>query len=216
VNMRTAWADLCTGAMLATVIAAWALGPERGLSMAIDLSMAEVVAYRLAEFITAQAVDEGSVLLGNEIYPLAPNNVYRVSDGDEWLALTVTNDHEWFALNATLGNPHSLGADAYSSQAGRWEHRKEIDRALQERLAGENGSVLVGRLQDSKVRSSLVWGPETLIEETQLVGRGFFVRYEHPELGIRRNVGLPWKIVGEDRIPITFPLPPLEAREPRT
>ena len=31
-----------------------------------------------------------------------------------------------------------------------------------------------------------------LVEDTQLNGRGFFVRLSHPEVGVRTHTGIPW------------------------
>jgi crotonobetainyl-CoA:carnitine CoA-transferase CaiB-like acyl-CoA transferase len=37
-----------------------------------------------------------------------------------------------------------------------------------------------------------------LADDAHLAGRGFFVELEHPEVGVRKHVGVPWRMSESD------------------
>ena len=52
-----AWADLISAYALATIIAAWAVGPEGNVGAGVDFSMADLVIAHFNEFIAAASLD---------------------------------------------------------------------------------------------------------------------------------------------------------------
>lgn len=80
-RLGTVIADPLSSVVAATVIAAWAIGPARDTGAVIDLSMAEVVAAAVAEFVAAASVDARSVA-----DTAAHREVYRAADG-RWVAV---------------------------------------------------------------------------------------------------------------------------------
>ena len=98
-----AWADLISGYGLATIVAAWAVGPAGRTGAAIDFAMAELITGRFNEFLAAASTDGATdAEVANDQYPYAPCGVYPTADGS-WLALAVDSDAEWERARAVLG-----------------------------------------------------------------------------------------------------------------
>jgi crotonobetainyl-CoA:carnitine CoA-transferase CaiB-like acyl-CoA transferase len=206
IHVTTVLADPLSSLTAATVIAAWALSDRRPGGV-VDLSMAEVVAGRLAEFI-AEAGAGGARRLpaGCDRFPYAPHGIHPTAD-DRWLAIAVQSDAEWDALVEALGRPASLGDPAWSKASERWAARRTIEAALDDITCGLEGGALFHRLQAAGVRACPVWTGVELIHDPHLAARGFFPEIDHPDPDLRdaRLVGLAWRFVGEGAIPLRPP-----------
>lgn len=80
-RLSTVIADPLSSVVAAVVVAAWALGPARDTGAVIDLSMAEVVAATVAEFVAVASVGEPVVSQG-----ASHRGVYRAVD-ERWVAV---------------------------------------------------------------------------------------------------------------------------------
>jgi crotonobetainyl-CoA:carnitine CoA-transferase CaiB-like acyl-CoA transferase len=206
IHIASVLADPLAALTAATVIAAWALGRERRGGW-IDLSMAEVVAGKLAEFIAeAGAGTTRSLPAGSDRFPFAPHGIHPTADGG-WLAIAVQSDDEWEALLEALGHPPTLADAAWSKGAARWEARRSIESALDAVTRDAEANEWFHRLQKAGVRACPVWTGAELVEDLHLRARGFFPEIAHPEpdLTNARIVGLAWRFVGEGPIPLRPP-----------
>ena len=209
-----AWADLLSGYALATIVAAWSVGPAGGSGAAVDFAMADAITARFDEFLAAASLSpdyEADLDLANDQFPLAPNGMYRTEDG--WLALSVETDEQWAAVLEVLGAPASLEDPAFATAAGRFEARRSLDAALGELLVGADGRELAGLLQDAGVPASTVRTGADLVTDPHLEARGFFPLVEHPVWGRRRLIGIPWREAGCLPLPLRHP-PLLGAADP--
>ncbi|UMB69656.1 CoA transferase [Mycobacterium paraterrae] len=84
-RLGTVLADPLSSVVGAVVIAAWALGPSRSSGAVVDLSMAEVVASTVSEYLTAASTDS---LPGNADVRRA---VHRATDG-RWVAVELCGE----------------------------------------------------------------------------------------------------------------------------
>lgn len=100
-RLGTVLADPLSSVVAATVIAAWAIGPARDTGAVIDLSMAEVVASTVAEFVAAASVAEESV---DDNAAASHRGVYRSSDG-RWVAVELVEPRDWASLANFLAVP---------------------------------------------------------------------------------------------------------------
>jgi crotonobetainyl-CoA:carnitine CoA-transferase CaiB-like acyl-CoA transferase len=205
-NVDMAWADLQTGYSVAAIVAAWALGPQGRQGAALDLSMVELVAARINEFFAAASLghdappEDGT----NHQFPFAPNATYA-TDGGRWLALSVGTDEQWTALQSVLGEPTSLQDNEYSTHEGRWRNQRALDADLQAILLEHDAATLTERLQQAGVAASPVLSTHDLANDPYLADEDFFIHVTHPLWGRRRLVGIPWRFVGEARIPLGSP-----------
>jgi crotonobetainyl-CoA:carnitine CoA-transferase CaiB-like acyl-CoA transferase len=106
----------------------------------------------------------GSVLerRGNQGHPGVKQDIYRCAGDDNWIAVAARNDDEWAALVALMG-----GKDSDPSQ---WFSRQD---------AGEAADRLVG----AGIPAAVVISPSVVIENPQLIHRGFFEPLTHPSTG---------------------------------
>lgn len=208
------WADLVSGYAIATVVAAWAVGPGGGGGAAIDFAMADCITARFDEFLAAASCSgdyEADLDWANDQLPLAPNGMYRTADG--WLALSVENDRHWRALVEALGWPADLGEEVWATAPGRWSARRVLDGRLGKLTTQVAGAELAARLQAAGVPASTVRSPADLIADPHLEARGFFTPVQHPVWGRQRLIGMPWREAGAGPLPLRPP-PLLATAEP--
>jgi crotonobetainyl-CoA:carnitine CoA-transferase CaiB-like acyl-CoA transferase len=180
-----AWADLIAAYALATIIAAWAVGPAGNVGVGLDFAMADLIVAHFNDYVAAAGLDadaEASFERGNDLSPYALSDVYPTNDG--WMALSVEDDEQLVMLAKVLGCEDGEIAAATRTRAG---------------------AELAAELRSAGIVAEQVVGAEALIESPQLASREFFVSVEHDEWGRRRLVGIPWRRFGE---------PPLALRPP--
>jgi crotonobetainyl-CoA:carnitine CoA-transferase CaiB-like acyl-CoA transferase len=206
IHITTVIADPLASLTAATVIVAWSLS-ERRRGGVIDLSMAEVVAGRLAEFIAAVGLGQSPGSTGGcDRFPYSPHGIFEAADG-RWLAIAVQDDSEWQALLDALERPRSLCDPAWSSATARWEARRAIGAVLEAITRERDAEELFHRLQRGGVRACPVWAGADLVHDEHLAARNFFPEIDPPEPDLRpaRLVGLAWRFAGGGAIPLRPP-----------
>ena len=198
-----AWADLISGFAIATVVAAWAVGPEGRLGASIDFSMAEVITARFNEYLAAASCEISDGDETNEVFPYSPCGVYPTRDG--WLALSVASDAAWQRTRSVLDRLPSLDDERFATAAGRVDARDALDGALAAATVGRDAVILAAHLQAAGVPAAAAASPATLITDAHLAARQFFGVVDHPEWGLRRLIGLPWRVAGEGPFPLRPP-----------
>ncbi|WP_156688009.1 CoA transferase [Mycobacterium sp. Marseille-P9652] len=185
-RLGTVIADPLSSVVGAAVIAAWAVGPARDTGAIIDLSMAEVVASTVAEFVAAAA---GSPDTGDSRH----RGVYRAADG-RWVAVEVVEPDEWKCLAEFSGVSNDSGHPA-------------IVEKLTGLVAAASADDVSARLNALGLRAAAVQRAEDLVVDPHLAVRGFFPEIAHPDPDISpaRLVGLPWRFHGQGPVPLMPP-----------
>jgi crotonobetainyl-CoA:carnitine CoA-transferase CaiB-like acyl-CoA transferase len=83
-----AWADLIAAYALATIVAAWAVGPRGNAGVGLDFAMADLVVSHFNEAIAAASLGVDDDDRANELAPYDPNDVFPAADG--WVAVSVS------------------------------------------------------------------------------------------------------------------------------
>ena len=163
-----AWADLIAAYSLATIIAAWAVGPAGNAGAGLDFAMADLVVAHFNEFIAAASLDpdaDAGFDRANELAPYAP--VRRVPDrstaGSPWRSRATSSVPGWSRWSAT----------------GRWTTPSRGPMAQEE---------LAAALRAVGVPAERALGADDLVADAQLAARGFFTTVEHDDWG-RRSPG---------------------------
>jgi crotonobetainyl-CoA:carnitine CoA-transferase CaiB-like acyl-CoA transferase len=185
-----AWADLIAAYSLATIIAAWAVGPAGNTGAGVDFAMADLVVAHFNDCIAAASLQPGSDAAfdrANDLAPFGPCGVYPTADG--WIALSVEDDAQFRGLAKVLG------LEARSDV--------QIAQATHAYIASE----LATELRAAGVIADAVLDAAGVLGSPQLEARGFFVPVEHPEWGRRQLVGLPWRPFGAPPIALGTPAP---------
>ncbi len=187
-RLGTVIADPLSSVVAAAVVAAWAVGPARDTGAVIDLSMAEVVASTVAEFVAAAAAPDSC-----DIGDSSHRGVHPAADG-RWVAVEIAEPDEWTRLAEIL---------AVSDDS---RHPTVIEK-LAGLVAGASADDVSARLSASGLRAAAVQRAEDLISDPHLAIRGFFPEIAHPDpdIGTARLVGLPWRFVGRGPVPLMPP-----------
>ncbi len=120
--------------------------------------------------------------LGNRQPHGAPHGVYHCAGG-RWCAIAVTNEVEWLALRAALGDPSWASASEFSSLAERKLHEDALDVRIAEWTQDRDAYTIMDTLQGQGIPAGVVQtGSDLLERDPQLAHRGFFQRLDHPAL----------------------------------
>ena len=158
---------------------------------------------------------------GNRDPLMAPHNCYRTApepgddrldpDPGRWLTIACPDDDSWRALATELGGDldiADLAADPRFADAdARKANEDELDDLIAGWAAGRDRGRLTERLQGVGVAAYPSMSPQELLADEHLDARGFFERFDHPEVGTRTHTGLAWRsATGPDRMPRRAPL----------
>lgn len=173
----------------------------------IDLSQREACAMLLPEALMEYAMNGTQPERNGSRDPyMAPHGVFRSQGNDRWVSLAVRDEQEWQRFCNVIGQPR-LATDArFKTLAARKENEDALEQIVtawtQERSADETTQ----RLQQAGIPSYPSIDGKDMLANPHVIARKNFVELEHPEVGKRRHIGIPWKM---SRTPceITRPAP---------
>lgn len=166
-----------------------------GRGQYLDLSQCEATTALLGEFSLAASLG-GAVPRrdGNRLPDRAPNDAYPCRGEDRWIAISVADDRDWRALSAVAGHPEWIGDPRFATTTARLANIEELDRALSGWTSGEDMHALMHRLQSAGVVAGAVLDARDLVEDENLVARGFFREIDAPEVGPMLYAGQPVRL----------------------
>lgn len=174
-RLGTVLADPLSSVVGAVVVAAWALGPRAASGAVVDLSMAEVVASTVAEFVAASSTPAAGH------HPNSPDvrrAVHRATDG-RWVAVELRGEQ--------------CAPDRVEFVAALIATNRGDDAAYKLQGAGIEAAVI--RSADDLVTDAHLVARGFFPEVT----------HPDPDLGTVRLVGLPWRFAGDGPIPLAPP-----------
>ena len=166
-----------------------------GRGQYIDLSMSETFANLIPEAV-AEYSNSGRVLApqGNRDPYRAPQGVYRCSGGDHWVAISVSDEHQWHALCHALGKPELADDPRFEDVGKRWRHHDELDALITKWTRRRSHYEAMHLLQGGGVPAAAVLDPKDLLNDPHLRARKRVVQTDHPEAGRHRMIGMTWDI----------------------
>jgi crotonobetainyl-CoA:carnitine CoA-transferase CaiB-like acyl-CoA transferase len=179
VTIRTSFADYCSAFWAATLLSAWWLGgsPAR----VFDLSMAEVITSKLIGCPTGRgsaAREPGEVT----------DVLVRCSDRGH-VALLIRPPADRSVVRGLFGVDEESVRRTRSAGVEIWE--VSVD--------GPDTPEVLERAEKAGIPAATANGLVELLEDEQLLFRGFLVHLPHPEVGTAAFFGLPWKVAGAER-----------------
>ena len=125
--------------------------------------------------------------LGNT-HPLhCPHSIYPTQGEDQWCAISVESDDQWWKLCAVL----KLDASSFAQRATRKNHEAEVDEMIAAAVKTWDKHVLAASLTTVGTPAAPVLNPKETAEDTALRDRGHMVLVVHPEAGEKWQSGLP-------------------------
>ncbi len=171
-----------------------------GAGQWIDLGMYQVGAALIPEALLQYQIDGTEPeRIGNEHAQFVPSNVYPCLGEDRWLAITVETDTQWQTLTRLMAaTGHEAPEDLWSA-AQRQARRTEVDALVAAWVVGQDGMLLMHRLQAAGIACGPVMNNRDLLLDPHLAWRGFHERVDLPApMGVRPIMGRPWKLANRD------------------
>jgi crotonobetainyl-CoA:carnitine CoA-transferase CaiB-like acyl-CoA transferase len=135
---------------------------------------------------------------GNRVPHMAPNGVFRADGEDRWIALSVEDDAAWNRLAVILGKPELAGDPRFATVVARKRNEDELEALVTAWTTTRSPENATRTLQAAGIPAFASTTNKDLAEDPHLVERGFFADLEHPEVGVRRHIGVPWHMSASD------------------
>jgi crotonobetainyl-CoA:carnitine CoA-transferase CaiB-like acyl-CoA transferase len=176
-------------------IAALAIRDRDGIGMHVESTMVEsalnVAAEMLVEY-SRNGIEMGRD--GNRGPGASPQGLYRCQGDDEWVALAALDNTARASLARLIAQP-DLGPDE-----SQWRARAdEIDKLISDWTARRSVPEAVSALRAGGVAAAPVTAPAALLNDPQLLARGFWETVDHPVAGSFLCTGMPFVFVGKPR-----------------
>jgi benzylsuccinate CoA-transferase BbsF subunit len=166
-----------------------------GTGQYIDQSQWESAIAVLPEGIMAQVMNgRQPERMGNRSPITAPHGIFRCAGDDEWVSIACATDEEWAALCGVMERPERAADPRFASAAGRKAHEDALEAEIAAWTAGRDRWHVTRDLQAAGVAAFPAMTSQDLLDDAHLRERGIFVELEHPEVGVRAHVGIPWHL----------------------
>jgi crotonobetainyl-CoA:carnitine CoA-transferase CaiB-like acyl-CoA transferase len=131
----------------------------------------------------------------------SPHGAYRCAGEDNWIAISVQSDAQWWALVEEIGSPAWALDSRFASAAGRKADEDELDRNLNTCTSVHERYDLMNRLQARGIPAGVVQkAPDRFDRDAQLKTRGYYVDLPHSEIGTWPIEGFPAKLTGSPAV----------------
>jgi benzylsuccinate CoA-transferase BbsF subunit len=161
----------------------------------IDASMGETVIGQMNEWFMDYFMNgRDRRQWGNRDSAMAPHNTYKCKGDDRWIAIAVSNDDQWKALCAVMGDPAWTRQEQFADQFARSRNRDEIDQHVTEWTRHHDHLELAARLQQAGVPAGPVLDSIEIHNDRHLWEWGYWWKMNHHEVGERVMPGIPVKL----------------------
>jgi crotonobetainyl-CoA:carnitine CoA-transferase CaiB-like acyl-CoA transferase len=175
-----------------------------GVGEVIDVSLLEcdlaMVAPRIAAFLAGEPEPRPS---GATDSVLAIYQAFETAD--EPVVLAVGNDRMWQRCCKVLGLDELAADEELSDNAGRRRRRRELIRAIGERMAVEPAAAWLERFAAAGVPCQPVQRMSQVVADPQVRARGALGEYRTAAGEAFKAVSAPWRLASSDRGPSAPP-----------
>ena len=166
---------------------------KTGQGQYIDLSQWEAAIMLLPEAVMDYSMNGTQPeRMGNRDPHMAPHGVFRSKGDDRWVSLSVRDETEWQRLCEVMGQP-ALGSDArFASLAARKENEAALEEIVTAWTQEISAAEATQNLQQVGIPAYPSLDAIDMVNSPHVGARDYFVELEHPEVGTRRHMGIPW------------------------
>jgi len=166
-----------------------------GRGQFIDLSQQETTIAVLPEGVVEFAMNGTQPARdGNRDRGMAPHGIFRCEGDQRWIAISVRDDSEWQRFARAIGQPDLAADPSLRTLAGRKANEDRLEAIVAEWTGARSTEAATELLQRAGVPAFGVCNSQELAEDPQLNASGLFVCLDHPEVGRRQHVGIPWRM----------------------
>jgi crotonobetainyl-CoA:carnitine CoA-transferase CaiB-like acyl-CoA transferase len=181
------------------VLAALLHRARTGAGQYIDLSQWETSMAVLPEAIVEYTMNGTQPARDGNRHPrMAPHGVFPSAGSDRWIAIAVEDDAAWMRFAAAIGAPELATDSRYATLAGRKQHEDALEDLVAGWTRAHSPEDATALLQAAGVAAFTAATNRDIAEDPHLNARTFFVDLPHPEVGVRRHIGVPWQMSASD------------------
>ena len=158
----------------------------------IDISLLDVQISLLNYMATMHTLSgENPEPIGNAHFVHVPYNTFITKDG--FIVIAVITDEFWSSLLKVL-KIKKLKNPTFANQQGRLKNQKLIEELINARLATQNSSFWLNRLNEVRVPCAPVNNFSKALSDEQVLQRNMVVEVDHPSGGKIKMPGNPVKL----------------------
>jgi benzylsuccinate CoA-transferase BbsF subunit len=178
------------------VMAALTHRAKTGEGQFIDQSQWETVLVEMVEGLLEYSITGNEpVRTGNHDTLMAPHDCYKAAgDSEQWVSIAVGNEAEWRSFCQAIGQPELANDPRFASAERRKRNEPQLDSLITEWTSQRDRWEITRLLQSAMVAAFPSMSSKDLTDDPHLKERGYLVRLEHPEVGLRFHAGIPWKM----------------------
>ena len=134
---------------------------------------------------------------GNRHVWMAPHNCYKAAgDDDKWVSIAVGTEPEWRALCEVIGQPALTRDPRFRDAASRKKNEDALDDIITQWTRTRDRWDIARELQRAGVAAFPSMSNKDLATDEHLRERGYLVEMDHPIVGRRIHMGIPWTMSG--------------------
>jgi benzylsuccinate CoA-transferase BbsF subunit len=172
------------GHALVAIMAALVHRKRTGRGQYIEVSQLESTLNLLGPSILAYSLGRANPApKGNTSPEAAPYGVFPCA-GNEWIAISVSDDAQWRGLAKVASAAPFAGEARFASAPARLAAAAELGKAVAAWTRDQDAFAVMKALQENGVPAGVVQNAKHLVDlDPQLAHRGHFVTLEHAEMG---------------------------------
>ena len=143
---------------------------------------------------------------GNRDPFMAPHGIFKCQDLpekvmdmtiDRWVSIVCADDAEWGRLARAMGRPELADDPRFKTLAARKANEDELEALITGWTLPQRFDEVARKLQAAGVAAAPCADNRYLCDEDQHVAqRNYWVELNHPEVGVQRHAGIPWRMSG--------------------
>lgn len=175
------------------VMAALLHREKTGQGQYIDLSQWEAAIMLLPEALMDYSMNGTQPeRMGNRDPHMAPHGVFRSKGDDRWVSLSVRDEAEWQRLCEVMGQPELSSDTRFASLVARKENEAALEEIVTAWTRERTADEATQALQNAGIPAYPALDALDMVNSPHVGARDYFVELEHPEVGTRRHMGIPW------------------------
>jgi benzylsuccinate CoA-transferase BbsF subunit len=140
---------------------------------------------------------------GNRDPFMAPHGNFRCKDLpepilgitiDTWVSIAATSDDDWRRLAQVVGRPSLADDPKFRDLQARKRNEDELEQIITAWTTQHTADEAAERIQKAGVAAFVCATNKDIAENPHLNERRYFVELDHPEVGVQKHCGMPWKM----------------------
>lgn len=156
----------------------------------IDLSATEAM-MRLLEVLPIEYDQLGLIheRIGNDNAYVAPANIFPTGDG-LWVTFTCATQNIFDRFAALIGRPELIKDPRFAKNAGRVQHRKEMDAIAADWIGARPLAEVLEKLSTAGVSAAPIYNNKQMVEDPHFIERGAVVSVPDADFGSVKMPGI--------------------------